>query len=813
MGCPVLAVGPHDRVGASHGPAAPKPAADDSITVREPAMRIGIDMIGLQSPANRGRGIGRYTKHLLESLLAANREDQYVLMYHAGLPVQHDFPATPCTTPVILERDPDKGDRTPGDRLERALHTNEYALDLFLETSPLEMPHHEGYRLPATPLGGPRMVAVLFDLIRYLYPEEYLQDMRFSDTYYESVRKLQQYDGLLAISHATRRDCLRILGVPDVRVVYLGCASDPDFAPSSPGQVTDLQQSLRSRLGIERPYVLNVGGDDMRKNLEGLVTAFGLLPAPLRQQYQLVITCSLSTAREAQLRACAQVAGVAESLILTNGVADEVLRVLYQGCTAFVFPSVYEGFGLPILEAMSCGAPVIAGNNSSQVEVVGQAGLLVNAGDPVDIAAKLHAVLQDPGLARALRQRSLEQSKTFAWPDIARRAQEAFQRIVRGQPRWTLLRRPGSVRATSGVRQRIAFVASMPPQVSDMADLSSALVDELASRYAIDLYHEGSCAPFVAYRSPAIRTFDYRLYRANANLLDYRTTLYQIGDTPVPAGLNELLLEHPGIVTLHRPFDWRTMDTRFLEKARTLIVHDASWQAEILAHCPPCAHRVVLIPLGPCMPDRTPVERRTLRSWFGISDSAMVVAAMGSSQPQDALSEVLNTFAAFAQVVEKVEFVLVGRQLHMECLTAEARRLGFGWRMHFLSYRSGADLCRLARIADIGLALCRPGNLEHVGWLPTLGAAGVATLAPTDGGWIPYPESVGRAAGSGGHRTETLSTLLYELLEDALRRQQLGEATKACADQFEEWPQIAAVYADLIADCGTAFSSRRRKAA
>src|SRR6185437_5346072 len=136
-------------------------------------------------------------------------------------------------------------------------------------------------------------------------------------------------------------------------------------------------------------------------------------------------------------------AKIGDRLVLTNYVSDEVVRVLYQRCSAFVFPSLYEGFGLPILEALQCGAPVIAGRNSSQPEVLGDAGVLVDVGNAADLATGISRVLDDPQLSATLRRLGPPQAKNFTWESTADRAMAAIEtlapvkRLPRSAPRDT----------------------------------------------------------------------------------------------------------------------------------------------------------------------------------------------------------------------------------------------------------------------------------------------------------------------------------------------------------------------------------------
>jgi glycosyltransferase involved in cell wall biosynthesis len=758
-------------------------------------MLIGIDMIGLQCPSNRERGIGRFTRHLVAQLITSDIENRYLLYYHADLPPVLDLLPDGNVQVCVLKRDSRRGDWTPGDRLQRALDTNEHGVDLFLETSPLEMPHHEGYRLPARPLRSPKAVAIVFDFIRYLYPEHYLQDARFADTYYESLRRLQGYDGLLAISGATQDDAARILGVPTTRIHRIGCATDPAFRPSA--EDASLGHCLRS-LGIDRPFVLNVGGEDVRKNLEGLLAAFGLLPGRLREHFQLVIACALSPEQTIRLQECARAQGIAEQLVLTNHVSDELLRTLYQSCAAFVFPSTYEGFGLPLLEAMCCGAPVIAGRNSSQVEVVGEAGLLVHAEDPVDIAAKLRLVLQDAELARTLRQRSQEQAQVFRWTAIARRTREAFGRLTARHLGTHGLSSARSTGATRPARPRIAVLACLPSPAGDVGDQTEALVQELATRFAIDLYQDDCRAPSANRSSQSIRIFEPRLYPLNAELLRYDATFYQIGKPPIDPFMKQILRDYPGIVTIHVPLDWSAEEARCLDWAKAILVAEPSWVEAIQSCHPDCAGRVWFVPPVDSMKGPSPEERLRVRSRLGLAESARVIAALEPTQPDSGLPELLDAFAAIAHQAPEAELFVLGRCIESVRWTAEAQRRGIGSRAHFVRYRRAAEFGAVASVADVVIAFCSRDPCNPSAWLPMLGARGVVRHTSTRHGWSAGTGAVNDRFSRGKDLSSALLDQLRELGNESTRGRHDREAASLATGCFQQEQWSGATYAALI---------------
>jgi glycosyltransferase involved in cell wall biosynthesis len=389
-------------------------------------VRIGIDMFAVQSPGGRMRGIARYSHGFVSALLAAGANDQFYLYGHAGYPTDR-IPRAANAASHLLERDLLRGEATFRAVIDRLARTNPDGLDLLLVPSPIEF--RDDYAPPAHPLDGLSMAAVVYDLNPILFQETYLTDPCWDDKHHAHLRTLGQYDCLLAVSEATRADCLRLLELPEERVAWIGVASDPRFFTADRAVPMPLAaRATLHRLGITRPYVFNVGSMEDRRNLFGLIDAFRLLPVPLRLNYQLVLSCSMTDAFAKRVRAYASERGVIEPLVLTNEVSDETLRILYRHCSVFAFPSFYERFGLPLLEAMQCGAPVIAGDNSAQIEIIGAAGLFANLLDAADLASKLGRVLIDPDLWKELSSRATERAKQFTWMQTANRALAALYR-------------------------------------------------------------------------------------------------------------------------------------------------------------------------------------------------------------------------------------------------------------------------------------------------------------------------------------------------------------------------------------------------
>ena len=495
-------------------------------------MRIGIDMLPVQADS-RLRGIGRYSLDLATHLLALAPAVDFVLYVHEGLP-DSQIPDAPHARRVTLRREP--GEREMSDSLDRLARENPENLDTLLLLSPFDQ--HPGYGPPAKPLHRLKMAAVVYDLIPFVFQEQYLDELGHSARFYGHLERLRGYDTLLAISEATRADCRRLLGTRPGQVVNISGAVDPgQFGPPD-GPISEGCRATLGRLGIEGPYVFCLGGIDDRKNWRGLIDAYALLPEALRRVHQLVITCKIPEDRRAMVEGHVRSRGVEGRVVLTDAVPDGDLRVLYQRCAAFAFPSLYEGFGLPILEAMHCGAAVVAGNNSSQIEVVGDAGLLANASDPSDLSQAIARLLTDHDLNATLRARGPAQAARFSWEKTALAALDEMTRPARR------LRVDAS-------RPRLAVFSPMPPKCSGIADYTAKLVHHLKDRYAIDLYHDSGYTPHPALASPDYAAFDHRLFDRNAAQVGYRGVVYHMGNSQYHRFIYEAMGRHPGVVTLH----------------------------------------------------------------------------------------------------------------------------------------------------------------------------------------------------------------------------------------------------------------------
>ena len=273
------------------------------------------------------------------------------------------------------------------------------------------------------PLAGlPRPVVTVFDVIGRVLPRA-LPSWRARLLFELSLRlSLRGAAHVLTSSEATRRDLVVLYRVPPQQITVTPLAVDAHFQPQSAAQV----QAVRARYDLPARYLLYLGSNKPHKNLVTLVRSFARLDTDA-----LLVIAGRWDARYPEARAIVQRLGLQERVRFIHDVTDADVPALLSGALAFVFPSRYEGFGLPPLEALACGAPVIAGNVSSLPEVVGEAGLLV-APEVAPLAEAMQRVLDDPALRERLREQGLARARRFSWSATARATLAVYERVATG---------------------------------------------------------------------------------------------------------------------------------------------------------------------------------------------------------------------------------------------------------------------------------------------------------------------------------------------------------------------------------------------
>ncbi len=382
-------------------------------------MRLAVDYT---AAARQGGGIGRYARELVGALLAAGPEHEWVLMVAAGglgdrwrreqarlqsiaaAPERLSFRSLPLSDNWMA-------------RLWQRLRL---PLPAETITGRVACFYSPDFVLPPLRRATPALLTV-HDLSFLHYPDTFTPPLlRYLETCVP--RSIARADHILADSEATRQDLIALLAVPPEKVTTLYCGVSPHFTPQV---ALGERDHLRTRYGIgKRPYILAVGTVQPRKNYVRLMEACAPLAAS--GDLELVIVGKPAWLAEPIMAAAAE----RDYVHLLGFTEDGDLPALYRQAELLAFPSLYEGFGLPVLEALACGTPVVASSASSVPEVVGEAGLLVSPTDTAAWTAALRQALEDTALRADLRERGLVRAAEFTWARTAARWLDVLETLI-----------------------------------------------------------------------------------------------------------------------------------------------------------------------------------------------------------------------------------------------------------------------------------------------------------------------------------------------------------------------------------------------
>lgn len=518
-------------------------------------MRIVIDMQGAQSSGNWNRGIGRYTMSLAlamarnggahELLLALNGaflgSIERIRAKFDGVLPQENIRVWNAHTPMAHVTPENAWRRQSGELVREAFLASLWP-DAVLISSLFEGLGDDTATSIKRFSDQSITAVILYDLIPFIHRRPYLENPAVEAWYLEKIEHLRRVDLSLAISESSRQEGMEHLGLPSERCINISTDADSQFrAMSVPA---DAEHRLRQRYGLTRNFVMYTGGIDHRKNVEGLIRAYAKLSSQMRRRHQLAIVCSVQEDSRQRLFSLALDTGLAaDEVILTGFVPEEDLIALYNLCAVFVFPSWHEGFGLPALEAMRCGAPVIAANVSSLPEVVGLEDALFDPHSDAAISRAIERVLVDRAFRERLVLHGKEQAKRFSWDESARRAIASMERVVS-----ELQGSSSPSHCTLSKRPRLAYLSPLPPERSGISDYSAELLPALAQYYEIEVVvAQDSVSDIWIVQNCPVRTVQWFLNNSD----HFDRVLYHFGNSAFHQHMFGLLKKIPGVVVLH----------------------------------------------------------------------------------------------------------------------------------------------------------------------------------------------------------------------------------------------------------------------
>ncbi len=496
---------------------------------------------------------------------------------------------------------------------------------------------------------------------------------------------------------------------------------------------------------------------------------------------------------------------------------------------------------------MHCGAVVVAGNNSSQVEVVGDAGLLANAHDSADISAKLEQALTDDILTGKIRERAVQKAATFRWQDVASRSLETLTGLT--------TRRARRIRAERGhvsvpELPRIAVFSPWPPKRSGIAEYTVRFVRELRKNCLVDLYHDEGYVPDLGQESDEYSLFDYRLFPRHATIKPYDSIIYHMGNSPYHMFIYEMLRRFPGIVTLHdfnlsdfhewlakrpgsapdqferdlrychpeldesaltelkkcRPESGEIgvacaqrglpMNRRIFEFAPSVVVHSPWCREQVRLLMPEHLDKTAVIPLGATPRTSRIGHREEVRSRYDLPRDALVIGCFGILHSSKMNIESIEAFARLASELPSSHLMFIGQDLARGEAQARVASLGLEGRVRFVGRIGDEAFLDLIDATDIGLCLRRPPtNGEMSGALIHLLRSGVPTIVNDVGTFAGFPDDAVRKV---QFSTEGIAGLTQAMLGLARNRQSLSQSAKDYMARRHAWPSVINQYRSLI---------------
>lgn len=374
-------------------------------------MRIAIDA----RMGDTSGGIGVYIRELISQLVEIDKKNQYFIITNkysdrSFVPSVDNFTilVSSITRKHYFIKD----------------LWNLFFLPFLLKANNIDVYFNPRYILPFFK-GKTKMVVTVHDMIAFLYSEIWPGISGFRIRNYIKLSS-QRADAILTISNCAKKDIVRTLHIPENKVKVIYCGINKKLFKPIPD--LSLQRLIKRKYGIRKKFILTVGPLGTRKNHDRLIDAYSILPKYIREDYQLIITGEKKGTYNNLLKKVSEIYLV-DDIVFTGFIPEKEMPMIISAASLFVFPSLYEGFGIPLLEAMACGIPILASNVSSIPEVVGSAALLF---DPYNINKMANAInrgITDEDLRQKLVQKGFERIKKYSWKNTAKGILGVFEEV------------------------------------------------------------------------------------------------------------------------------------------------------------------------------------------------------------------------------------------------------------------------------------------------------------------------------------------------------------------------------------------------
>lgn len=510
-------------------------------------MNIAIDLQPLVSPTSKNRGIGNYNIDQLKLLVEKDKENNYVFFNAYNdesifdiLKINEDLYSNVKDIHIytgkgnyLIQSETHgrikKYENIFGEIVKNFLKENK--IDVFYFTSPFDywdIFNIEWFESVST-------VATVYDIIPYLFPKRYLADKDMKKWYMRIIDFIKKVDRIEAISQSVKNDLIKYLNISEDKIDVIYAGIDKRYVKLD--NIED-EEDIRKKYGLNDEFIMCTGGADPRKNMNELIIAYSKLPQNLKDRYMLAIVCSLHKEGEIELKSTAVKYGVEDRVVMTNFVPFDHLLKLYNMTALMAFPSQYEGFGLPVIEAMACGAKVLTSNNSSLGEIAEGAAILVDPFDINSIKEGLEEALNKLPLSE-FEEEMKKKVNLYTWENTVKLTMESLAKI----------QIKDNFNINKGLRKKIAMFTPLPPLKSGISDYSYDIILALIKYFDIDVYIDDGYKCDVFKDNEKVHIYNHKEYEKNRNL--YFDTIFQVGNSEFHIYMFEYIKKYKGTVELH----------------------------------------------------------------------------------------------------------------------------------------------------------------------------------------------------------------------------------------------------------------------
>lgn len=738
-------------------------------------LNIAWDATAIYGPMSKNRGIGNYVKGLFSTMIDMDTSNHYFLLNffedtEFKNKLQH--PERLKETYLYCGDNNDLLSNPEfkyilGNAIRRFIQENK--IDVFIITSPFEsrlFPYEREW------FGDVKTVAIVYDIIPYLFQNRYFAgDIEKNGRWYlERLEMLKSMDMCLTISDSARTDLIEALNIPEEKVVTIWGAVDKRFKVLK--ILEEDKKKLFDKFGVTNKYIMCTGGDDDRKNIAGLITAYSKLPKKLIDEYQLVIVCKLSPESRIRYSMIIEEAGVKGRVVLTGFVSDEELVQFYNMAHLVAFPSEYEGFGLPIVEAFACKTPVLTSNNSSLVQVAGDAAVLVDPFSVESVTEGMLRALTNTNLDELINRGS-ERVKEFQWEKVSEHTLDA----IAGTPKVEHEKRI----------KKLAMFTPLPPLYSGIADYSRDIISELSKTIDVDVFIDDGYEAKVSF-DDNVRVFNHSKFEELRELYD--EVVYQLGNSEFHTYMWKYLQKYRGSIVLHdfnmhgilnkilndtgdytlygqylmEDFETSMVST-YINKLRNNEVSVPIFDTHVNGFLTNYADKIIVHSMNNKrhLLDRKPEKnvecirlyarineqynKDELKKKYGFSKDDIIISSVGIVAPTKRNKEIIEALTAIVKEHKNIRYLIVGGDVTKgNEYTSQCRELIVENQMEsivqFTGYVSEEVLTEYMALSDICLNLRYPYNGESSASFANLLGMGKAIVVNRIGDFDEVPDDV-----------------------------------------------------------------------